>query len=190
MAFRLPDLPYPRDALEPHLSRETLELHHDKHHRTYVETLNQLIEGTAEARASLEDLVRKSDGKVFDNAAQHYNHSFYWQCMKPNGGGRPGGKLARVIEKSFGSFADFKEKFSEAAVGQFGSGWAWVVKTDAGLAVMTTSNADNPLVHGRIAILTCDVWEHAYYVDYKNERPKYVEAWWNLVDWDFAERNL
>jgi Fe-Mn family superoxide dismutase len=190
MAFRLPELPYPKDALAPHISAETLEYHYGKHHRAYVDTLNQLTEGRPEANKSLEELVRTSEGKLFNNAGQTWNHTFYWSSMKPKGGGEPRGRIADAIKKSFGSFADFKQKFSEAAVGQFGSGWAWLVKDDSGLAIVAKPNAENPLREGKTPILTCDVWEHAYYIDYRNARPKYVEAWWNVVNWDFAETNL
>ena len=190
MAFRLPELPYPKNALAPHISAETLEVHHGKHHRTYVETLNQLIEGKPEATKSLEELIRTSEGPLFNNAGQHWNHTFYWSCMKPNGGREPSGRLADLLEKSFGRFSDFKEQFSRAAIGQFGSGWAWLVKEGDRLEVLSTPNAENPLVLNKKAILVCDVWEHAYYLDYKNERAKYVEAWWNVVNWDFAQKNL
>jgi Fe-Mn family superoxide dismutase len=190
MAFRLPELPYSKSALAPHISAETLEYHHGRHHRAYVETLNQLVEGRPESGMSLEDLVRTSEGKIFNNAGQHWNHTFYWSSMSPKGGGEPRGKVAELIKKSFGRFADFKQKFSEAAVGQFGSGWAWLIREGDGLAIVTTADADNPLRHGQKPLMTCDVWEHAYYIDYRNERPKYLEAWWNVVDWDFVEKNL
>ena len=191
MAFQLPELPYAMDALAPHISAETLEYHYGKHHNKYVETLNQLVDGTAHAEKTLEDLIKTTDGKIFNNAAQVWNHTFYWHCMSPNGGGAPKGKLADSINQAFGSFDAFKEKFSEAAATQFGSGWAWLVQNEDGsLSIEKTSNAENPLTKGQKPILTCDVWEHAYYIDYRNARPKYVEAFWNLVNWTFVEQQL
>jgi superoxide dismutase, Fe-Mn family len=191
MAHTLPDLPYAMDALEPHISRETLEFHYGKHHRTYVDKLNGLIEGTEFAAASLEDIVRKSSGGVFNNAAQVWNHTFYWHCLSPNGGGHPDGKLAAAIDASFGSFDKFKDQFSDKATTLFGSGWAWLVKQgDGKLAIVQTSNAETPLTGDATPLLTCDVWEHAYYIDYRNARPKYLEAFWNLVNWKFVEKNL
>lgn len=191
MAFQLPELPYAMDALSPHISAETLEYHYGKHHNKYVETLNQLVDGTAHAEKTLEDLIKTTDGKIFNNAAQVWNHTFYWHCMSPNGGGAPKGKLADSINQAFGSFDAFKEKFSEAAATQFGSGWAWLVQNEDGsLSIEKTSNAENPLTKGQKPILTCDVWEHAYYIDYRNARPKYVEAFWNLVNWTFVEQQL
>jgi Fe-Mn family superoxide dismutase len=191
MAFTLPELPYSKDALAPHLSAETLEFHHDKHHQAYVTKLNELVGADPSlAGKSLEDLVRTSSGGVFNQSAQVWNHTFYWNSMKPKGGGEPTGAVLEAINKAFGSFGDFKTKFSAAAAGQFGSGWAWLVKDGSGLAIVATSNAGNPLTEGKTPILTCDVWEHAYYIDYRNARPKYVEAWWNLVNWDFAAKNL
>lgn len=190
MAHTLPDLPYALDALQPHISKETLEYHYGKHHKTYVEKLNGLVEGTEFARASLEDIVRKASGGIFNNGAQVWNHTFYWNCMSPDGGGTPGGELARTIDRTFGSFEAFKKEFSEKATGLFGSGWAWLVKTGGGLEIVQASNADNPLRNGSTPVLTCDVWEHAYYVDYRNARPKYVEAFWNVVNWDFVAEKL
>ncbi len=191
MAHTLPDLPYAMDALQPHISKETLEYHYGKHHRTYVEKLNGLIEGTAFAKASLEDIVRASTGGVFNNAAQVWNHSFYWHCLSPHGGGRPSGALAKAIDASFGSFEEFHKQFSDKAVTLFGSGWAWLVKqSDGKLAIVQTGNAETPLTGKDKALLTCDVWEHAYYIDYRNARPKYLEAFWNLVNWDFVAKNL
>jgi Fe-Mn family superoxide dismutase len=191
MAFQLPELPYAMDALAPHISAETLEYHYGKHHNKYVETLNQLVDGTAHAEKTLEDLIKTTDGKIFNNAAQVWNHTFYWHCMSPNGGGAPKGKLADSINQAFGSFDAFKEKFSEAAATQFGSGWAWLVQNEDGsLSIEKTSNAENPLTKGQKPILTCDVWEHAYYIDYRNARPNYVEAFWNLVNWTFVEQQL
>jgi Fe-Mn family superoxide dismutase len=191
MAHTLPDLPYAKDALEPHISRETLEYHYGKHHNTYVEKLNGLIEGTEWAKASLEDIVRGSSGGVFNNAAQVWNHTFYWHCLSPNGGGAPSGKLAKAIDDAFGSFDKFKEQFSDKAVTLFGSGWAWLVqKPDGSLAIVQTGNAETPLTGDSKPLMTCDVWEHAYYIDYRNARPKYLEAFWKLVNWDFVASNL
>ena len=191
MAFTLPELPYTKDALAPHLSAETLEFHHGKHHNAYVTKLNELVAADPTlAGKSLEELIRTTSGGPFNQAAQVWNHTFYWNSMKPGGGGEPTGAVLEAINKSFGSFSAFKEKFSAAAAGQFGAGWAWLVKDGANLAIVTTSNAGNPLTDGKTPVLTCDVWEHAYYIDYRNARPKYVEAWWNLVNWDFAAKNL
>lgn len=191
MAFKLPELPYAKDALAPHISAETLEYHYGKHHQTYVDNLNKLVAGTPNENKSLEELVKTTEGGIFNNAAQVWNHTFYWYCMKPKGGGAPKGKLAEAITKQFGSFDTFKEQFSEAAKTQFGSGWAWLVKKpDGSLAIEKTGNAGNPMTSGFKPLLTCDVWEHAYYVDYRNARPKYIEAFWNLVNWDFVEQQL
>jgi len=190
MAHELPKLPYAMDALEPHISRETLEYHYGKHHNTYVVNLNKLIQGTEFEKASLEEIVRKSGGGMFNNAAQVWNHTFYWHCLSPNGGGAPGGELATAIDAAFGSFAAFREEFTNKAVTVFGSGWAWLVrKADGSVAIVQTSNADTPLTGKDTPLLTCDVWEHAYYVDYRNARPKYVEAFWNLVNWEFVAAN-
>ncbi|HFD80838.1 MAG TPA: superoxide dismutase [Fe] [Gammaproteobacteria bacterium] len=191
MAHELPPLPYEMNALEPHISAETLEYHYGKHHQTYVTNLNKLIEGTEFENASLEDIIKKADGGIFNNAAQVWNHTFYWNCLSPNGGGEPSGALADAINQAFGSFDAFKEKFSTSAVTNFGSGWTWLVRNkDDGLEIVNTSNAGNPMVDGHTPLLTCDVWEHAYYIDYRNARPKYVEAFWNLVNWDFVAGNL
>jgi Fe-Mn family superoxide dismutase len=192
MAFQLPELPYSKDALAPHISPETLEYHHGKHHAAYVNKLNELIPGTEFEKMSLEDIVRKSKGGMFNQAAQVWNHTFYWHSLSPDGGGKPDGKIASAIDQKWGSFDKFKDEFSKAAAGQFGSGWAWLVRgADGSLAIETTSNAETPLTDSsKTPILTCDVWEHAYYIDYRNARPKYVEAWWNLVNWEFANRNL
>jgi Fe-Mn family superoxide dismutase len=192
MAIELPPLPYAQDALEPHISKETLEFHYGKHHNTYVVKLNGLIEGTADASKSLEEIVRSSSGGIFNNAAQVWNHTFYWHCLSPNGGGEPSGALATAIASNFGSFAEFKTKFTDSAVNNFGSGWTWLVqKADGGLAIVNTSNAATPLTDaGATPLLTVDVWEHAYYIDYRNLRPKYMEAFWALVNWDFVEGNL
>jgi superoxide dismutase, Fe-Mn family len=191
MSHTLPELPYAMDALEPHISRETLEYHYGKHHRTYVEKLNGLIEGTEFAGASLEDIVRRSSGGVFNNAAQVWNHTFYWHCLSPQGGGAPGGELAGAIDAAFGSFEAFHQQFSDKAVTLFGSGWAWLVKKpDGKLAIVQTGNAETPLTGADVPLLTCDVWEHAYYIDYRNARPKYLEAFWKLVNWDFVAKNF
>ena len=187
MAHELPALPYAKDALQPHISAETLEYHYGKHHNAYVTNLNNLIKGTDFETLSLEDIVLKSSGGIFNNAAQVWNHTFYWNCLSPNGGGEPAGALADAMNAKFGSFAAFKEEFSKCAVGTFGSGWAWLVKNaDGSVELMSTSNAGTPMTSGKTALLTCDVWEHAYYIDYRNLRPKYVEAFWNLVNWEFA----
>jgi Fe-Mn family superoxide dismutase len=191
MEHKLPELPYAKDALAPTISAETLEYHYGKHHNTYVVNLNKLIPGTEFENLSLEEIVKKSSGGIFNNAAQVWNHTFYWHCLSPKGGGEPSGALADAINKSFGSFASFKEKFSATAVGTFGSGWGWLVKnSDGSLALESTSNAGTPLKDGKQALLTCDVWEHAYYIDYRNARPNYVEAFWKLVNWDFVSQNF
>ena len=193
MAITLPDLPYAKDALEPHISARTLEFHHDKHHQAYVTNLAKLIAGTDMENMSLEDIIKKSSGDaakagIFNNAAQVWNHTFYWNCMKKNGGGRPGAKLMGKIEKAFGSFDKFIEEMKNAAVTQFGSGWAWLVLDGDTVKIMKTSNADNPLAHGQKALLTIDVWEHAYYLDFQNRRPDYVATFFEkLVNWEFAE---
>ena len=194
MAIELPALPYDRTALEPHISGETIDFHYSKHHKTYVDNLNKLIEGTEFADASLEEIVRKSQGGMFNNAAQVWNHTFYWNGLKPNGGGEPTGKLAELINKAFGDFAKFKEEFTKTAIGTFGtfgSGWGWLVqRPDGSLALASTSNAATPLTGEDKPLLTIDVWEHAYYIDYRNARPKYVESFWALVNWDFVAGNL
>jgi Fe-Mn family superoxide dismutase len=191
MAFTLPALPYDKNALAPHISAETLEFHHGKHHNAYVTNLNKLLEGKPEAEKSLEEVILSSDGGVFNNAAQIWNHTFYWNSLKPNGGGVPTGDLADMINRDFGSFDKFKEQFTAAATTQFGSGWAWLVLDQGKLAVTKTSNADLPLKHGQKALLTLDVWEHAYYIDFRNLRPKYIETFFShLANWDFAAANL
>ena len=193
MAFKLPDLPYEKNALQPHLSAETLEYHHDKHHNAYVTNLNGLIQDAAggnETQEDLEKLILSSEGPLFNNAAQVWNHTFYWQCMKAGGGGEPAGELKAAIDAAFGSFEDFKKELSTAAVGQFGSGWAWLALDAGQLKIVKTGNADLPLKHGQAALLTIDVWEHAYYIDYRNLRAKYVETFLgNLVNWDFVAAN-
>ena len=192
MAFTLPELPYAKDALAPHISAETLEFHYGKHHQTYVTNLNKFAETDPSlAGRTLEDLILTTKGGVFNNAAQVWNHTFYWHSLKPGGGGAPTGKIGELITSTWGSFDAFKEKFTAAAIGQFGSGWAWLVQNAAGsLEITTTSNAECPLTAGKRPLLTCDVWEHAYYIDFRNARAAYVGAWWNLVNWDFANANL
>jgi Fe-Mn family superoxide dismutase len=192
MAFSLPPLPYDKTALAPHISAETLDFHHGKHHQTYVTNLNKALEGKPEASKSLEDIILSSEGPVFNNAAQIWNHTFYWHSMKPNGGGQPTGDLADAIKRDFGSVEKFAEDFTAAATTQFGSGWAWLaVNKDRKLVVTKTGNADLPMKSGQKALLTIDVWEHAYYIDYRNARPKYIETFLkSLVNWDFALENL
>ena len=191
MEHKLPPLPFKDDALEPVISKETLEYHHGKHHQAYVNNLNKLIEGTDFEAMTLEEIIKKSSGGVFNNAAQVFNHTFYWHCLAPEAGGEPTGKLAEAIDQAFGSFESFKEKFSATAATTFGSGWAWLVKNDDGkLEIVSTSNAGTPLTEGKKPLLTCDVWEHAYYIDYRNARPSYIEKFWELVNWDFVASNL
>ncbi len=191
MAITLPELPYAMNALEPHISQETLEYHYGKHHATYVDKLGPLIADTELADADLETIVRKSSGGVFNNAAQVWNHTFYWNCLSPNGGGEATGPVAEKIVAAFGSFDKFKEEFTASAVGNFGSGWTWLVeKSDGSVAIVNTSNAETPLTGSDKALLTVDVWEHAYYIDYRNARPKYMDAFWALVNWDFVNANL
>jgi Fe-Mn family superoxide dismutase len=191
MAFTLPPLPYDLAALEPHLTKENIELHYLKHHNAYVVNLNKLLEGKPEAAKSLEDIILSSDGGVFNNAAQIWNHTFYWNSIKPKGGGEPSGALAAAITRDFGSFAKFKEDFTTAATTQFGSGWAWLVSEGGKLKVTKTGNADLPLKYKQTPLITIDVWEHAYYPSFKNLRPKYIETFLaNLVNWDFAAANL
>ncbi len=191
MAHTLPELPYAITALEPHISAETLEYHHGKHHQTYVTNLNNLIKGTAFETKSLEEIIMSSSGGMFNNAAQIWNHTFYWNCLSPSGGGQPDGELLDAINQTFGSFDEFKAAFSQTAITTFGSGWGWLVKnSDGSLALVSTSNAATPMLSGQMALLTCDVWEHAYYIDYRNARPGYVEAFWKLVNWDFVAQNF
>lgn len=196
MAFELPPLPYAKDALEPHMSARTLEFHHGKHHQAYVTNLNNLVKDTPMAKQSLEDIIRataKDESKtgIFNNAAQVWNHTFFWNCMKPNGGGQPSGDLAQRITQAFGSFDKFKEQFKAAAATQFGSGWAWLVADGGKLKVTKTPNAVNPMSQGQTALLTCDVWEHAYYLDFQNRRPDFVQTFLDhLVNWDFVAKNL
>ena len=191
MAFELPILPYAPTALEPYISARTIEFHYGKHHQAYVNNLNNLIKGTEFENQKLEDIIMKSSGGIFNNAAQIWNHTFYWKSLAPNAGGEPSGAIAEAINKSFGSFAQFKEKFSAASATLFGSGWAWLVKKqDGSLDIIQESNAGNPLTKGLIPLLTCDVWEHAYYLDYQNKRPDYIAAFWSLVNWKEVEERL
>ena len=191
MAFELPALPYEKDALEPHISAETLDFHYGKHHATYVTKLNGLIEGTDLASKSLEEIVKSSEGGVFNNAAQIWNHTFYWHSLSPNGGGEPTGALADAINAKWGSFDDFKAAFNDKAVNNFGSSWTWLVKkADGSLDIVNTSNAGTPITEGLTPILTVDLWEHAYYIDYRNVRPEYLKGFWALVNWEFANANL
>ena len=190
MAYELPELPYANNALEPHISSETLDYHHGKHHAAYVTNLNKLVAGTEHEGKSLEDIIASSDGGIFNNAAQIWNHTFYWNSLSPNGGGSPSGALGQAIDDTFGSFDAFQEKFTASAIGNFGSGWTWLVKNaDGSIEVVNTSNAGSPLTSGQIPLITCDVWEHAYYIDYRNARPAYLGAYWNLVNWEFADKN-
>lgn len=193
MTFELPALPYAQDALAPHISAETLDFHHGKHHKAYVDKLNTLVPGTVFEGKSLEDIIKTAPaGPVFNNAAQIWNHTFYWHCLSPNGGGAPAGKVGEAILKAFGSFEKFKEEFTNSAINNFGSSWTWLVKkADGSVAIVNTSNAGTPLTDASVtALLTIDLWEHAYYIDFRNARPKYVEAFWNLVNWDFANSNF
>jgi len=191
MSFQLPELPFAPDALAPHMSAETFEYHHGKHHNAYVTNLNKLIDGKPDADKSLDEIIMSASGGVFNNAAQHFNHSFFWNCLSADGGGAPAGDLAAAIERDFGSFADFRSKFTTAAATQFGSGWGWLVEKDGKLDVMATANADLPMKHGAKALLTVDVWEHAYYVDYRNARPKFLEAFMDeMVNWEFVGANF
>lgn len=192
MPFELPALPYKLNALEPHISQETLEYHHGKHHQAYVNKLNELVIGTEFENRSLEEIIKASSGGIFNNAAQIWNHTFYWHSLSPNGGGEPTGELKTAIDKQFGSFAQFKEKFTQAAATHFGSGWAWLVKnSDGTLAVTATANAQTPLTTAnQTPLLTCDVWEHAYYIDTRNNRPQYIQNYWELVNWAFVTENF
>jgi len=196
MPFTLPPLPYARDALAPHISAETLDFHHGKHHNAYVVNLNGLVQGAEADDSNLEELILSSAGDaakagVFNNAAQIWNHSFYWNCMKPGGGGKPAGALLRAIEDAFGSWEDFRTAFKQACVTQFGSGWGWLVSDGGKLKIVKTANADLPLAHGQTALLTCDVWEHAYYIDFRNRRPDYVDTFLDhLVNWDWVESRM
>lgn len=191
MAFQLPSLPYPKDALKPYMSEETIEYHYGKHHQTYLNNLNNLIVGTEYEKMNLEEIILKSQGAIFNNAAQTWNHTFFWNCLSPNGGGLPTGLLLEKIIQNFGNFEEFKNQFTNAAVTLFGSGWTWLVQNpDGKLEIVQTSNAGNPLTSGKKPLLTIDVWEHAYYIDYRNARAKFVEAFWEIVNWDFVSKNL
>jgi Fe-Mn family superoxide dismutase len=191
MPFTLPPLPYPINALVPHLSEETLIFHHGKHHNAYVTKLNELVAGKPEEKKTLEELILTTTGPVFNQAAQIWNHTFYWNSLSPTGGGEPKGKLGEAITKQWGSFDKFKEEFTAKTVGVFGSGWGWLVKKEDGsLEIVGTSNAGNPMTDKKKPLLTCDVWEHAYYIDFRNLRPKYLETFWKIVNWDFAEKNF
>lgn len=191
MEHKLPPLPFAKDALEPVISAETIDYHYGKHHQAYVNNLNKLILGTEFEDMPLEDIIKKSSGGIFNNAAQVFNHTFYWHCLAPDAGGTPQGELAGAIDQAFGSFEAFKEKFSATAATTFGSGWAWLVKdSDGKLEIISTSNAGTPLTEDKKPLLTCDVWEHAYYIDYRNARPSYIDKFWELVNWDFVAGNL
>jgi Fe-Mn family superoxide dismutase len=191
MAFQLPELPYALNALEPFISQKTIEFHYGKHHQAYVTNLNNLVSGTEFENLTLEDIVKKSTGGIFNNGAQVWNHTFYWNCLAPKAGGEPKGTVKDAIEVSFGSFADFRDKFTKAAATLFGSGWAWLVKTPQGkLEIIQESNAGNPLRNGLTPVLTCDVWEHAYYLDKQNRRPDYIADFWNLVNWESVKEKL
>jgi Fe-Mn family superoxide dismutase len=190
MTHVLPALPFAKDALEPVISAETIDFHYGKHHQAYVTNLNNLVPGTAFENATLEDIVMQAEGGIFNNAAQVWNHTFYWNGLSPDGGGEPTGALGAAIDKAFGSFAAFKEAFIKSAVGNFGSGWTWLVRNEDGsVAIVNTSNAANPLRDGMTPLLTIDVWEHAYYIDYRNARPKYLGEIWKLVNWEFVAAN-
>ena len=191
MAFELPALPYSKDALAPHISAETLEYHYGKHHKTYVDKLNGLVPGTEYEGKSLEEIIKTSSGGVFNNAAQIWNHTFFWNCLSPNGGGAATGAVGEAINKAFGSFDKFKEEFTNSAINNFGSAWTWLVKkADGSVAIVNTSNAATPLTDESVTVLlTVDVWEHAYYIDYRNSRPNYLDAFWSLVNWEFVNAN-
>jgi Fe-Mn family superoxide dismutase len=191
MTFTLPKLPYEKNALSPHISEETLDYHYGKHHQAYVNNLNKLIENTSYESMELEEIIKESSGGIFNNAAQVWNHTFYWHCLSPQGGGTPTGKLADAINRQFQSFEQFKEQFTQTAIATFGSGWAWLVQDeDKNLKIISTSNAGTPLTENMQALMTCDVWEHAYYIDYRNARPEYLKAFWTLVNWEFASNNM
>lgn len=191
MAFELPALPYAKDALAPHMSAETLEFHHGKHHQTYVTKLNELVAGTDKEGQSLEEIIKSAGpGPLFNNAAQVWNHTFFWNSLSPNGGGEPSGALAEAINAKWGSFDKFKEAFTNSAIANFGSGWTWLVKAGNELEIVNTSNAETPITEGKTPLLTVDVWEHAYYIDYRNARPKYLDGFWALANWEFAAKNF
>ncbi|MEX2108726.1 MAG: superoxide dismutase [Solirubrobacterales bacterium] len=193
MAFSVPDLPYAYDALEPHIDEATMRVHHDKHHQAYVDKANAALEGTEWADRDIEDILRDlsslpddKQGPVRNNGGGHYNHSLFWQMLSPDGGGTPSGDLGAAIDEAFGSFDSFKDEFKNAGIARFGSGWAWLVKGDSGLAVVSTANQDSPISDGAVPLLGCDVWEHAYYLKYQNKRPDYIDAFWNVVNWDYV----
>lgn len=189
--YNLPTLPFDTSSLSPFISEETFQYHWGKHHRTYVTKLNQAIEGSEFENLSLEETVKKSKGAVYNNAAQHWNHSFFWNCLSPNSGGTPTGDILQGLEANFGSFEDFKEQFSQAAATLFGAGWAWLAQNkDGSLEIIPLSNADTPITQDKKPLLTLDVWEHAYYIDYRNERPRFIDAWWEVVNWEFVAQNL
>lgn len=191
MEHKLPDLPFPKEALQPNISAETFEYHHGKHHKAYVTKLNELIKGTKFENMPLEEVVKNSEGAIFNNAGQHWNHSFFWNCMTPKSVGIPGGKVGDLINKKWGNFDKFKEDFSKNAIGNFGSGWTWLVQNNKGeLEIMNTSNADTPLKHNIKPLLTVDVWEHAYYIDYRNARADFVKNFWNVCNWDFVNSQM
>jgi superoxide dismutase, Fe-Mn family len=197
MAFSVPDLPYPYDALEPHIDEATMRVHHDKHHQAYVDKANGALEGTEWADREVEDVLENLDslpadkqGPVRNNAGGHFNHTLFWQMLSPDGGGAPSGELASAIDAAFGSFEDFKAKFKAAGIGQFGSGWAWLVKDGDGVAIVSTPNQDSPISAGKTPLLGCDVWEHAYYLKYQNKRPDYIDAFWNVVNWDYVQERF
>ena len=191
MTFELPALPYAKEALAPYISAETLDYHHGKHHAAYVNKLNAMIEGTEYSSMSLEEIIMKSEGGIFNNAAQVWNHTFYWHCMAPNAGGEPTGALAEAITAAFGSFAEFKAAFTQAAMTRFGSGWAWLLQSEDGqLQITSTANAENPMTDGLKPLMTCDVWEHAYYIDTRNDRGAYLNHFWNLVNWDYISQQF
>jgi Fe-Mn family superoxide dismutase len=197
MAYSVPDLPYAYDALEPHIDEATMKVHHDKHHQAYVDKANAALEGTEWADKDVEEVLKNlsslpedKQGPVRNNAGGHYNHSLFWQMLSPDGGGEPGGEIGSAIDDAFGSFGDFKDKFKEAGIGQFGSGWAWLVHDGSGLAVAKTPNQDSPVSSGQTPLLGCDVWEHAYYLKYQNKRPDYIDAFWNVVNWDYVGQRL
>ncbi len=191
MEHKLPELPWAKDALAPHISPETIDYHYGKHHNAYVTKLNAGIKGTEFENSSLEEIIMKSSGGLFNNAAQVWNHTFYWNCLKPNGGGAATGDVAQKIDEKWGSFDKFKEEFTNSAATNFGSGWTWLVKDGQGkLEIVNTDDAKTPMTDGKTALLTIDVWEHAYYVDYRNARPSYIDAFWNLVNWDFVNSNI
>lgn len=191
MTFELPPLPYEKSALEPYISAETLEYHHGKHHRAYVNNLNKLIQGTEFAQHKLEEIICNSSGPIFNNAAQVWNHTFYWHCLRQNGGKEPTGQLEALLERRFGSFASFQKELSDAALSNFGSGWSWLIKKKSGqLEIVNTANAECPITQGDQPLLTVDIWEHAYYIDYRNVRADYISAFWQLVNWEFVAQNL